>query len=156
LDRIKIAIAADGGTDFQVFSFLIEKYIFFDTDIEFTFLRRCPRGSDLLNDWWKAGQNELEWKNKVAENESAIGISFPKYKESDFPLGDKLRLFSETQEQFKQLELKKWFNRLTDYTHCTSIKEVPKSINQFACFQRKRNKGKRRDRFQLLCERRYR
>jgi CRISPR-associated endonuclease Csy4 len=76
-------------------------------------------------------------ENKIAENESAIGISFPKYKESDFPLGDKLRLFSETQEQFKQLELKKWFNRLTDYTHCTSIKEVPKSINQFACFQRK-------------------
>ena len=53
-------------------------------------------------------------ENKIAENESAIGISFPKYKESDFPLGDKLRLFSETQEQFKQLELKKWFNRLTD------------------------------------------
>jgi hypothetical protein len=92
LDRIKIAIAADGGTDFQVFKFLIEKYIIFDTDIEFTFLRRCPRGSDLLNDWWKAGQNELEWKNKVAEkfhralisayqewNEKSEGISCRDY-----------------------------------------------------------------------------
>jgi len=28
LDRVKIAIAADGGTDFQVFSYIIEKYNF--------------------------------------------------------------------------------------------------------------------------------
>jgi len=67
LDRVKIAIAADGGTDFQVFSYIIEKYNFLGANIEFTFLRRCPQGSELLNDWWKARENELGWKNKVAE-----------------------------------------------------------------------------------------
>lgn len=67
MDRIKIAIAADGGTDFQVLKFLIEKYIIFDTNIEFTFLRRCPEGFQLLNDWWKAKKNESGWKNKIAE-----------------------------------------------------------------------------------------
>ena len=46
----------------------------------------------MLNDWWKAGQNELEWKNKVAEkfhralisayqewNEKSEGISCRDY-----------------------------------------------------------------------------
>lgn len=67
MDRIKIAVAADGGTDFQVFRFLMEKYVFFHFKIEFTFLRRCPQGSQLLIDWWKAKENKLEWKNKIAE-----------------------------------------------------------------------------------------
>jgi len=80
-------------------------------------------------------------ENKIAENQSAIAVSFPKYGDKFFPLGDKLRLFSETQQQLEQLNMGHWLNRLTDYTHCTSIKEVPLSVNQSACFKRKQFKS---------------
>ncbi len=76
-------------------------------------------------------------ENKIAINQSAIAVSFPKYSDKEFPLGNKLRLFAETQEQFKQLDMGKWLHRLADYTHCTSVKEVPSTIDQFAQFKRK-------------------
>jgi len=82
---------------------------------------------------------------KTDNNKSKIAVSFPKYfdkkssnkKIENFPLGNKLRLFAETQEQLKQLDMPKWLNRLTDYSHCTSIKDVPPSVSQFAYFKRK-------------------
>jgi len=80
-------------------------------------------------------------ENKIAENQSAIAVSFPKYGDKVFPLGNKLRLFSKTQQQLEQLNMGNWLNRLTDYIHCTSIKEVPLSVNQFACFKRKQFKS---------------
>jgi len=66
---------------------------------------------------------------------SRIGVSFPEYSVNAFPLGRKLRLFSKTSEQLQELNLAKWLNRLTDYTHCSSIKEVP-PVKQYACFKR--------------------
>jgi len=80
-------------------------------------------------------------EKKIAETQSAIAVSFPKYGDKVFPLGDKLRLFSDTQQQLEQLNIGHWLNRLTDYTHYTSIKEVPLSVNQFACFKRKQFKS---------------
>ena len=80
-------------------------------------------------------------ENKISENESAIGISFPKYGDKIFPLGDKLRLFSEEKPQLEQLDVKKWLNRLMDYTHVTSIKNVPLSVDKYACFKRKQFKS---------------
>ena len=75
--------------------------------------------------------------NKIAENQSVIAVSFPKYGDKAFPLGDKLRLLAEQQSQLEQLDVAKWLNRLTDYTHATSIKSVPSSVNKYACFKRK-------------------
>lgn len=80
-------------------------------------------------------------ENKIAENESAIAVSFPQYGDKEFPLGNKLRLFAETQDQFKQLDMGKWLNRLTDYTHITSLKKVPLTVNKYACFKRKQFKS---------------
>ena len=80
-------------------------------------------------------------ENKVSEYESAIGISFPKYGDKAFPLGDKLRLFAPTQEQLKKLDIGRWLNRLTDYTHHTSIREVPSDVNVFVYFKRKQFKS---------------
>jgi len=80
-------------------------------------------------------------ENKIAENQSAIAISFPKYGDKVFPLGDKVRLLANEEEQLKQLNIEKWLSRLTDYTHSKSIKEVPKTVNQFACFKRKQFKS---------------
>ncbi|HHL31776.1 MAG TPA: type I-F CRISPR-associated endoribonuclease Cas6/Csy4, partial [Oceanospirillales bacterium] len=46
--------------------------------------------------------------NKIAENQSAIAVAFPEYGSKGFPLGRKLRLLAETQEQLEQLDIKKW------------------------------------------------
>lgn len=74
-------------------------------------------------------------EQRIEGDHSAIAVSFPEYGDKAFPLGSKLRLFAKTSEQLQQLNLAKWLNRLTDYTHCTSIKEVP-LVNQYACFKR--------------------
>ncbi|MDC9729661.1 MAG: type I-F CRISPR-associated endoribonuclease Cas6/Csy4 [Methyloprofundus sp.] len=76
-------------------------------------------------------------ENKIAENESVIAVSIPEYGNKQFPLGDKIRLLSQTKTQLQQLDIEKWLNRLTDYTHFKPIKEVPSSVNQFARFKRK-------------------
>lgn len=76
-------------------------------------------------------------ENKVSENQSAIAVSIPDYGSKAFPLGGKLRLFAQHQEQLQQLDMDKWLKHLTDYTHMTSIKNVPVSVSQFAQFRRK-------------------
>ncbi len=76
-------------------------------------------------------------ETKVGDKESAIGVSFPKYGDKPFPLGDKLRLFARSEALLEQLALGKWLSRLKDYVHCTSVREVPAGINKFACFTRK-------------------
>ena len=80
-------------------------------------------------------------ENKVSEYESAIAISFPKYGDKPFPLGDKLRLFAQTEEQLQKLDIGNWVNRLADYTHYTSITEVPSGVDTFACFKQFRIKS---------------
>jgi len=80
-------------------------------------------------------------ENKISEHESAIGVSFPKYGDKPFPLGDKLRLFASTEAQLQQLDVGRWLNRLTDYTHFTSIRAVPSNIDGLVCFKRKQFKS---------------
>ncbi|KGJ88692.1 type I-F CRISPR-associated endoribonuclease Cas6/Csy4 [Thalassotalea sp. ND16A] len=78
-------------------------------------------------------------ENKVDENKSAIALSFPQYceKDKEFPLGNKIRLFAPTQALLEKLAITKWLKRFTDHTHITSIKTVPESLSQYACFSRK-------------------
>ncbi len=73
---------------------------------------------------------------KNANGNSDIAISFPGYGGKSFPLGNKLRLLASTREQLQQLYIDKWLNRLSDYCHCTSIKEVPEEVSAFMCFKR--------------------
>ena len=75
-------------------------------------------------------------EQQTVDGNSTIAVSFPEYGNNAFPLGSKLRLFATGREQLQQLDLAKWLNRLTDYTHCTSIKEVPLSVEQYARFMR--------------------
>jgi len=76
----------------------------------------------------------VEMKN--GDGNSEIAVSFPQYNEKKFPLGNKLRLLASTQEQLQKFDVAKWLNRLRDYSHWTSIKEVPLSIDKFARFKR--------------------
>jgi CRISPR-associated endonuclease Csy4 len=75
-------------------------------------------------------------ENKTASGSSAIAVSFPEYGNEKYPLGAKLRLIGKTQEALNNLDAPKWLNRLTDYIHVTSIKEVPLSVDKFVCFKR--------------------
>jgi CRISPR-associated endonuclease Csy4 len=76
-------------------------------------------------------------EGKTSDRTSEVAVSFPEYGHKQFPLGAKLRLIADTETKLQQLDIGKWLNRLTDYTHFKSIKEVPSSVNQFAYFKRK-------------------
>lgn len=88
--------------------------------------------------WQKVyGQLHLALVEQQTSNgNSAIAVSFPEYRNSTFPLGSKLRLLASTEEQLRQLNLTQWLDRLSDYTHSTSIKEVPASVSQHVRFTR--------------------
>ena len=51
-----------------------------------------------------------------------------------------LRLFAQNEVDLKKLDLKKWLDRLTDYVHITSIREVPENIKGYAIYKRKQVK----------------
>lgn len=80
-------------------------------------------------------------ENKVSEHDSAIAVSFPHYGDKTFPLGNKLRLFGQTQDALNDLNISRWLARLEDYVHIKTIKPVPESVNQFVCFKRKQFKS---------------
>lgn len=88
-------------------------------------------------------------ENKGVNDKVKIGVSFPKYiyeqgndtKKSKVHLGDKLRIFAENQEDLEKLNIPKWLERLTDYVHITSIREVPEAkITGYATYSRKQVK----------------
>lgn len=86
--------------------------------------------------------------NKVAENESEIAVSFPRYSteksgEHEFPLGNQLRLLANDELQLTKLNIAKWLNRLEDYVHIKSIKPVPEKVSHIA-FVRQQVKGEAR------------
>ncbi|WP_440875457.1 type I-F CRISPR-associated endoribonuclease Cas6/Csy4 [Thalassotalea sp. PLHSN55] len=75
-------------------------------------------------------------ENKVNEKDSAIGLSFPEYGNKSFPLGQKLRLLSETKQQLDDLDVNQWLARLNDYVHIKAIKSVPSDVKEYAYFKR--------------------
>lgn len=68
---------------------------------------------------------------------SHIAISFPDYKSKDFPLGNRLRLFAQSEEQLQKLiDIGKWFNGLADYIERPlRVEKVPRSAT-FVRFKR--------------------
>ncbi len=75
------------------------------------------------------------------KNLVSVGLSFPNYQESKFPLGNKLRLFAKTKEELEQLNLAHWLNRLMDYITVSEIQKVPANVDGFVSFSRKRFKS---------------
>lgn len=79
---------------------------------------------------------------KIGANISEVAISIPGYnseksKDRRFPLGNKLRLLAEDETKLKAININKWLERLTDYCHIKSIKQVPESVKKYAKFSRK-------------------
>ena len=83
-------------------------------------------------------------KIKDTNDKVNIGVSFPQYRfnqeKSIGFLGTKLRLFAPNEADLKKLDLKKWLDRLTDYVHITSIREVPENVKGYAIYKRKQVK----------------
>mgnify|MGYP000196251546 FL=1 len=82
-------------------------------------------------------------EHKVAENQSAIAVGFPDYRNAKFPLGNKLRLFAKDQATLEKLAIDKWLTRLEDYVHIKGIKLVPDSVT-YVSFERKQVKSPER------------
>ncbi|MCG2572870.1 type I-F CRISPR-associated endoribonuclease Cas6/Csy4 [Acinetobacter sp. ME22] len=82
---------------------------------------------------------------KDTNNKVNIGVSFPQYrfhaeKGIGF-LGEKLRLFALSENSLEQLNIRKWLERLVDYVHVSSIREVPESkVTGYAIYRRKQFK----------------
>ena len=83
-------------------------------------------------------------KIKDTNDKVNIGVSFPQYRfnqeKSIGFLGTQLRLFAPNEADLKKLDLKKWLDRLTDYVHITSIREVPENVKGYAIYKRKQVK----------------
>ena len=82
---------------------------------------------------------------KDQNNQVNVGISFPQYRFNQDKgigfLGTKLRLFAQTEADLQKLDLRKWLDRLTDYVHVSSIREVPvNKITGYVTFSRKQVK----------------
>jgi len=84
---------------------------------------------------------------EVADESSRIkiGVSFPRYDQDKRQLGNKLRLFAESEAMLDALQLNRWLARLSDYVHLKGIQDVPTRVNGYAFFKRlndKSNKAK--------------
>ena len=81
---------------------------------------------------------------KNADNKVSIGFSFPHYRFHQDKgvgfIGTKLRLFAESEADLKKLDIRRWLERLEDYVHVTSIREVPNDIKNYAIYKRKQVK----------------
>lgn len=72
----------------------------------------------------------------------SMGVSFPKYREGSKPwLGDKVRIFADTEQALESLKLDKWLDRLMDYIHVKKIKDVPENVEGYAFFKRLNDKS---------------
>lgn len=87
-------------------------------------------------------------EQKNSDDKVNIGVSFPQYifeekideKKVKINLGKKIRLFAQSEAELKQLDIRKWLERLEDYVHITSIREVPSDIQSYAIYKRKQVK----------------
>ncbi len=73
-----------------------------------------------------------------------IGVSFPEYSNRKHQLGSKLRLFAQSRKELKDLGISIWLANLSDYTHVTSIKDVPEKIKGKVIFKRVQPKSNKK------------
>jgi len=67
---------------------------------------------------------------------SAIGVGFPEFNAGKHRLGRKFRVFAPDRNALDKLNIQHWLERLADYVHMTSIKEVPEAIEIYQSFSR--------------------
>jgi len=71
----------------------------------------------------------VELKNE--DDTVNIGVSFPEHRRFEKNdktinvLGSKLRVFADSEDELRELDLNQWLNRLHDYVHIKTIASVP-------------------------------
>ncbi len=73
-----------------------------------------------------------------SQGKTPFGVSFPGYTmDHDRPsLGNKLRIFAPDGESLKALQLKNRFQKLEDYVHIVSPRNVPETVKGYSCYVR--------------------
>lgn len=98
--------------------------------IEFTII---PNEEIPIYDVWPKLYTQLHLalvNAKDVNNQVPLGVSFPQYKSEKIGgklaccLGAKLRVFANSMQELEQLNLDKWLEKLTDYVHIKSAKQV--------------------------------
>lgn len=85
-------------------------------------------------------------EQKDANEQIPYGVSFPEYKTVESKgkrlmlLGAKLRVFANSADELQKLDLNKWLDRLSDYVHIKSPKQV-ESVTQYLTVNRYRPKA---------------
>ena len=85
-------------------------------------------------------------EQKDANEQIPYGVSFPEYKTVEnkgkrlMLLGSKLRVFAHSMDDLQKLDLNKWLERLTDYVHVKSSKQV-EGVTQYLTVNRYRPKA---------------
>ena len=80
-------------------------------------------------------------ENKQDDGLSLYGVTFPEYNQKKPRLGRKLRVFAPDNNDLEELSLPKWLDRLHDYVHITSIRNVPEKVDQYVRFTRLQTKS---------------
>lgn len=79
-------------------------------------------------------------EGRKANPSAKYAVSFPRY--TDICIGDKLRVFSNSQESMEGLHLEDRLSKMSDYVHWTGVRAVPmKKIKGTVVFCRYRNNG---------------
>lgn len=88
---------------------------------------------------WEKSYQQLHLALVEAQDSNGrvnIGVSFPDYDASQHQLGCRFRLFAQSGEELEKLNINRWFARLSDYLHISSIRDVPDKIEGYAVFKR--------------------
>lgn len=83
---------------------------------------------------------------KHADNKVNVGFSFPEYrydqKKGNGFVGEKLRIFAQSENDLICVEVQKWLERYLDYIHISSIKPVPDDkVTGYVIYKRKQVKS---------------
>lgn len=107
-------------------------------------------GDKKLYELWSDVYNQIHIALAEAKNKhdiNTIGVSFPSYRYEEkgykvfATLGDKLRVFAQSQKDLETLDLDKWLERLTDYVHVKRINEVGDKAKGHVVIRRYRHKN---------------
>lgn len=98
-------------------------------------------------------------EQKDDQEKIPYGVSFPQYRINEQKkmgfLGSKIRVFASSREQLVQLDLNRWLERLIDYVHITSPREIPhEKVKGYAHYFRINPKATREQRVAHQAKRR--
>lgn len=78
---------------------------------------------------------------ETAEEAVPVGVAFPAYDSDQCKLGNKLRLFADSEEILNKLNIVSWLSLLLDYCHITTIRSVPPKVQAYSSYTRKQAKS---------------